>query len=144
MGAARVRCRAVCDTNTVVSALLFQQGRLAWLRRAWSAGAVVPLVCRKTVEELLRVLAYPKFGLDRFEIDDLLGDFLPYAEVIELSPEDWPACRDEGGRVFLALAQQAGADVLVTGDIDLLEVADSFSVKILTPAELEEDLGFAR
>ena len=64
-----MRFRAVCDTNTVVSALLFQQGRLSWLRGAWSAGTVVPLVCRETVEELLRVLAYPKFGLTRGEID---------------------------------------------------------------------------
>ena len=137
-----MRCRAVCDTNTVVSALLFEQGRLAWLRRAWSAGAVVPLVCRETVEELLRVLAYPKFGLVRSEIDDLLGDFLPYAEVVELSPEDWPACRGEGDRVFLALARQADADVLISGDTDLLQLAGVFSVKILTPAELKEDLGF--
>ncbi|MGB5569969.1 MAG: PIN domain-containing protein, partial [Sedimenticolaceae bacterium] len=69
-----MRCRAVFDTNTVVSALLFQQGRLAWIRGAWSAGAIAPVVCKETVEELLRVLAYPKFQLDRNEIDDLLGD----------------------------------------------------------------------
>ena len=137
-----MRCRAVCDTNTVVSALLFQQGKLAWLRGAWSAGAVVPLVCRETVEELLRVFAYPKFRLIRSEIDDLLGDFLPFAEVIEISPDDWPACRDESDRVFLALAKQARADVLITGDADLLEVAETFSVKILTPATVKTMLGF--
>ena len=137
-----MRCRAFFDTNVVVSALLFQQGRLAWLRAAWSAGAVTPLVCRETAEELLSVLAYPKFRLVRSEIDDLLGDFLPFAEAIELSPGDRPPCRDEGDRVFLALAQQAGADALITGDADLLAVAEGFSVKILTPAEFKEYLGF--
>jgi putative PIN family toxin of toxin-antitoxin system len=126
----------------VVSALLFQQGRLSWLRGAWSAGTVVPLVCRETVEELLRVLAYPKFGLTRGEIDDLLGDFLPHAEVIALSPDDWPACRDEHDRVFLALAKHADAEFLITGDADLLAVADAFSVKILTPAGFKDSLGF--
>lgn len=137
-----MRHRAVCDTNTVLSALLFQQGRVAWLRRAWCSGIVVPLVCRETVAELLRVLAYPKFGLGRSEIDELLGDYLPYAEVVELSPDEWPACRDENDRVFLALAKQAGADILVTGDSDLLALADAFSVEILTPAGFEQRLGF--
>ena len=139
-----MRYRAVFDTNTVVSALLFQQGRLAWIRGAWSAGTIVPVVCKETVEELLRVLAYPKFRLDRNEIDDLLGDFLPFAAVIELSPDDWPACRDKDDRVFLALAQQAHADLLISGDADLLEVADTFSVKILTPAALKREIGFGR
>lgn len=128
----------------MVSALLFQHGRLAWLRGAWAAGVVVPLVCRETVEELLRVLAYPKFRLTRIEIDELLGDFLPFAEVVELSPVDWPPCRDQDDRVFLALAQQAGADVLLTGDADMLEIADAFPVKILTPAELKQELGLGR
>ncbi|MGB5562230.1 MAG: putative toxin-antitoxin system toxin component, PIN family [Sedimenticolaceae bacterium] len=137
-----MRCRAVFDTNTVVSALLFQQGRLAWIRGAWSAGAIAPVVCKETVEELLRVLAYPKFQLDRNEIDDLLGDFLPFAEVIDLSPSDWPNCRDEDDRMFLALAEQAQADVLMTGDADLPEVAETFSVKIQTPAALKAELGF--
>ena len=139
-----MRYRAVFDTNTVVSALLFQRGRSAWLRGAWSAGAMVPVVCKETIEELLRVLAYPKFRLDRNEIDDLLGDFLPFAEVIELSPGDWPSCRDEDDRMFLALAEQAHADVLITGDADLLEVAETFSVSIQTPAALKDALGFGR
>ena len=112
------------------------------MRGAWAAGTVVPLVCRETVEELLRVLACPKFGLDRSAIDDLLGDFLPFADVLELSPDDWPVCRDPGARVFLALAKQSDADVLVAGDADLLEIAKTFSVEMLTPAALKEALGF--
>jgi hypothetical protein len=39
-------------------------GRLAWLRDAWAAGAVVPLVCRSTIAEPEQVLFYPKFDLD--------------------------------------------------------------------------------
>ena len=56
--------RVVHDTNVAVSALLFRAGRLAWLRDAWAAGTVVPLVCRSTVAELEQVLFYPKFDLD--------------------------------------------------------------------------------
>ena len=50
--------RAVFDTNVVISALVFGR-RLVWLRHAWAAGSVIPIVCRETVAELLRVLTYP-------------------------------------------------------------------------------------
>ena len=46
--------------------------------------------------------------------------------------------------MFLALAEQAQADVLMTGDADLPEVAETFSVKIQTPAALKAELGFGR
>ena len=64
--------RAVFDTNIVVSTLIFGR-RLAWLRHAWTAGAVTPIVCHETVAELLRVLAYPKFRLDTADREALLG-----------------------------------------------------------------------
>lgn len=127
--------RAVLDTNVVLSALLFRSGRLAWIRRAWQQEQLQPLVCRDTVRELLRVLAYPKFKLTSEEQQELLGDFLPYAEVVEL-PQPWPAlpaCRDPNDQVFLVLAHAAGADVLVTGDGDLLAMQDAFHGLITTP-----------
>jgi len=133
-----VTYRVVFDTNTVVSALLFKDGRLAWLRRSWATGALTPLVCTETVAELLRVLAYPKFRLSRAEIGELLGDFLPFAEIVEVTGGEWPSCRDPDDRVFLALARQTGADALVTGDDDLLDLCDTFPWRILTPAELKE------
>ena len=47
--------RAVFDTNIVVPALVFGQ-RLPWLRRAWANGIAIPVACRETTGELLRVL----------------------------------------------------------------------------------------
>jgi len=56
--------RAVFDTNVVVSALLFGQGRVSWLRTSFRSGSVVPIVSRATVQELVRVLEYPKLALN--------------------------------------------------------------------------------
>lgn len=106
--------RVVLDTNVVLSALLFTSGRLAWIRRAWQREQVQPLVCKETASELLRVLAYPKFKLTAEDRQDLLEDFLPYADVVEL-PQPWPSlpvCRDEKDQVFLVLAQVGQADAL--------------------------------
>ncbi len=140
MGSRQVTLKVVFDTNSVISALVFGQGRLAWLRQAWASGTLVPLVCTQTAQELLRVLAYPKFGLTKDEMDELLGDFLPFAEIVEVVEEDYPTCRDPDDRVFLALAEQAGADAMVTGDDDLLALKEDFPIPILTPAELKDFL----
>ncbi len=130
--------RLVLDTNIVLSALLFGAGRLSWIRRAWQHQQIQPLVCRDTANELLRALAYPKFKLLPQEQTDLLGDFLPCAEVVVL-PTPWPdlpVCRDEKDQVFLVLAHVANADALVTGDADLLAMREMFRGRILSADEL--------
>jgi uncharacterized protein len=132
--------RAVFDTNVVVSALMFGR-RLGWLRRSWASGAVVPIVCRETVAELLRVLAYPKFRLDAADRDTLLADYLPLAEIVSLPnplPELPRACRDRDDAIFLHLAIISQADVLVSGDADLTVLAAAYPV--VSPATLQQRL----
>ena len=129
--------RVVLDTNVVLSALLFTSGRLAWIRRAWLNRQLQPLVCKETASELLRALAYPKFKLTAEDQQDLLEDFLPYADVVEL-PQPWPAlpvCRDEKDQMFLVLAQVGRAEALITGDNDILSMREKFSGLIVTPDE---------
>jgi len=135
--------RVLLDTNIVLSALLFNAGRLAWVRHAWQAQRVQPLVCKATVNELMRVLAYPKFELTKADQEALLADFLPYSDVVEL-PDPWPdlpGCRDEHDQVFLVLAHAGQADFLVTGDADLLAMRERFPRLILTADEFRERVG---
>jgi putative PIN family toxin of toxin-antitoxin system len=115
--------RVVFDTTTVVSALLFENGRLRWLRRHWQEGRCVPLVCRETAAELARVFAYPKFRLSRQERDELLAEYLPSCETLELRERCSVVCRDPKDQMFLDLAQSGNAGLLVTGDQDLLTLA---------------------
>ena len=131
--------RVILDTNIVLSALLFTKGRLAWIREAWQDKCITPIICRETAEELLRVLTYPKFKLSLEDREELLADFLPWAEVAAL-PNPWPEiphCRDPHDHIFMALAKVADADALVTGDKDLLTLRDSFKTPILTADELK-------
>ena len=120
--------RAVLDTNVVLSALVFRGGAAGRLRLAWQQGQVLPLVSTVTVQELLRVLAYPKFRLSQVEQDELLADYLPYAETVRIPqpPPLVPECRDVLDLPFLQLAVTGKAEVLVSGDRDLLAIADEF------------------
>ena len=141
--------RVVLDTNVVVSAGLFTSGRLAWLRAAWKSGATSPLIDSAGADELISVLAYPRFQLSESDIGELLGDYLPWTDVVvveagpapDLTADDnLPTCRDQADQKFLALASISAADALVTGDRALLEMVDLVSFEILTPAELRKRL----
>jgi uncharacterized protein len=135
--------RVVLDTNVAVSALVFQAGRLAWLREAWAAGRVVPLVSAETLAELVRVLAYPKFELSDEETKNVLAHYMEHAEAVRKTgaPPRVPECRDADDRKFLQLAYTAKADALVTGDDDLLSLARKSRVPILTPDAFRTELG---
>ena len=134
--------RVVLDTNVVVSALVFREGRLAWLREAWAAGRVVPLVSAETVAELVRVLAYPKLKLSEEETKNVLAHYMEHAEAVREAGASVrvPECRDPDDRKFLQLAYAAKADALVTGDADLLALAARSRVSILAPDALKAAL----
>ena len=134
--------RTVLDTNVLVSALLFHNSTLAWLRGAWRSRRILPLASRTTTQELIRVLAYPKFALNANEQRDLLDDYLPACEIVTIPvlPPEVPECRDPFDRQFLELALAGNAEVLVTGDVDLLALAERFAVPILSSRKFRQIL----
>ena len=120
--------RVVLDTNVVLSALVFGGGAAGRVRRAWQQGAFLPLASTATVQELVRVLAYPKFRLPQAEQEELLADYLPYTKTVRIPqpPPQVPECRDTQDEPFMHLAAAGKAHVLVSGDRDLLAIAAEF------------------
>ncbi len=145
--------RVVLDTNVLLSALLFRSGAVSSLRHHWQRGDVVPLASRPVTQELMRVLAYPKFKLTAAERQTLLAEYLPWAEVVDPAAptgalQPLPPCRDPHDQMFLELAQAGRARWLITGDQDLLSLASGtgtlFFFQIGTPAALIEQLAAPR
>lgn len=126
--------RIVLDTNLVLSALIFAQGRLVALRHAWQSGQCIPLVSKATTAELIRVLAYPKFKLGDDDQQELLADYLPWCITVRIPnpPPVTPDSRDPFDQPFLQLAVAGKADYLVSGDQDLLTLADRFDCPIVS------------
>ena len=131
--------RPVIDTNVLVSVMLFPTASLAWISEAWRTGAIIPLVSRATVAELVRVLSYSKFRLTTDEREELLESYLRWCEAVVMPdpPPAIPDCRDPSDKPFLELALAGQADALVTGDGDLLVLAPIFPIPIITPVELK-------
>jgi len=132
-GTANPTLRMVFDTNIVIFSLLFAGGRLAWLRAHWRDGGCVPLIARETGTELTRVLAYPKFRLSAQDQLELLSDYLPFCESIRTVQRCPAICRDAKDQQFLDLAQSGQADLLVTGDADLLQMTGETNFAIISP-----------
>ena len=84
---------------------------------------------------------HPKFRLNEAERDELLGEYLPWCETVVVDwPVDVPDGRDPDDRMFLELAVSASADALVTGDSDLLELAPTLDMPVLTPGAFRAQL----
>jgi putative PIN family toxin of toxin-antitoxin system len=128
----------VLDTNIILSALIFNGDTPRALRKAWQRRRLQALVSKVTVTELIRVLAYPKFHIDADDREQLLADYLPYCRVVTVPPgiTGLPICRDPFDPPLLELAAAGNTDYRVTGDQDLLVIADSLPFTIVTASEL--------
>ena len=129
--------KVVLDTNVVLSALLFAQGRLVRLRVAWQQASFHPLASTATTRELMRALSYPKFKLTVDDRRELLADYLPYCTTVSMPATlpGTPSCRDAPDVPFLQLAIVGKADFLATGDKDLLSLVGRIRSPIITADE---------
>lgn len=116
------RMRAVLDTNVVISALLFK-GEVSRLHSLWRKKAFTPIASGEMVAEYIRVLAYPKFGLTETEIENIIQEeLLPYVEPVTVTDRLNGVCLDPDDDKFLACAEAAKADAIVSGDEHLLRL----------------------
>ncbi len=112
------------------------------MREAWYAGRCEPVVSKATVDELIRVLGYPKFKLVADEQRELLADYLPWCRTVTIPAKlpRTPPCRDPFDLPFLQLAVVGKADFLVRGDRDLLGIKSRLLCPIVTLEAFLADL----
>jgi putative PIN family toxin of toxin-antitoxin system len=133
--------KVVLDTNVLISILLFG-GKLEFIRQAWRSGKINLIFCKDTLEELLKVLHYPKFGLTEDEITYLVEiEIMPYATLIEKRINLRSSIvEDKDDIKFLECALSGKVDYLVSGDKALLNLKNFKGVEIITPSQLAEKL----
>lgn len=116
--------RLVLDTNVWLDWLIFDDPAIAPLRTARDGGAIEIVIDTPCRDELVRVLAYPKFALDDQSQRQLLAqadqncirlDALRYP-----MPDSLPLCKDPDDVKFQSLACASVADWLISKDNALL------------------------
>jgi uncharacterized protein len=125
--------RVVLDTNVLVSGLAYPESIPGRIIRAWHHGAVGVVLSRFILDEMVRVLPKLKrIELTESEIRDLTDSLMLMAEIVEPNAKPEKNLRDKTDRAVLGTLVAAQADYLVTGDKDLLALADRYP--IVTPA----------
>lgn len=125
--------RVVVDTNVFISAALKEKTPP---EAAVHLAAESHLLLKSTIteRELFVTLDRPRLApliLPRFR--DWLRELMAAAELVEIA-ERITACRDPKDDKFLELAVAGRADLIVTGDADLLVLNPFRDISIVTPA----------
>lgn len=129
------RERVVIDTNVFISGLLSSTSVPAQVvERAVSHHHV--LASRDTLRELMEKWLAPRFDryVPRSRREALLERLAPNVELVEIV-QQVRACRDPKDDKFLEVAVNGEADVLVSGDQDLLVPHPFRATDIVTPAD---------
>lgn len=129
------RARVVFDTNVLISGALSTTSTLALaMEKAINDGQL--LASTATLRELMEKLLSAKFDpyVSRETRDVLLLRLAPLVEIVEVV-QTIQASRDPKDDKFLEVAVNGRADLLVTGDADLLELNPFRGIAILTPAD---------
>ena len=127
--------RVVVDTNVLISAALDDESVPARARNlALTHGQLIGT--EATIQEFATKLLSSKFDpyVTRAARQTLLQRLQPVIKIVPVV-QTVKACRDPGDDKFLEAAINGRADVIITGDKDLLALHPFSGVEILSPAD---------
>lgn len=134
--------RVVLDTNILVSGLMFPDSTPGNIVAAWSEADFDVVSSHEQLAEIGRVLAYPKIrrilGWDEQQIERFIRRLYVRVEVVEPAPDAVETPRDPDDAPILGALVAGDADIVVTGDRDLLTLRDRYPIE--TPAEFASRL----
>lgn len=125
--------RVVLDTNVIVSGLGWG-GPSAAILDAVSDGQLVLVTSDPLLDELRRVLAYPKLA-NVIDGGAQLADVVAASAVVVTPTSVLAIINDESDNRVLEAAVVGAADYIVSGDADLLDLSSFNDVPIMAPAE---------
>ena len=135
--------RAIIDTNVFIAGLLWRGSPHVLLEHA-RAGTLTVISSSTLIAELAGVLGRAKFAAilskTSTSLERTTAEVRQLAEIIDPPPLEHPVCRDSTDDHVLALALSANADMVVSGDDDLLVLGSFANIPIVTPAEAAQRL----
>lgn len=127
--------RIVCDTNVLISALVFPGGPPDQVFELARAGQVEHFTSPDILAEFRKVLS-EKFRYSETEAGEFVGSVVAMSTLVYPSLRLRVITRKDADNRILEAAKAAEADLLVTGDRrDLLPLVDYDGIKIVTPAD---------
>jgi putative PIN family toxin of toxin-antitoxin system len=126
--------RVVLDTNVLVSGLAYPGSVPGRIVAAWRQGTLDVALSRYILDEMVRVLPrLARVAMSAEDTRDLADSFLFLADIVEPAGAPEAQLRDAKDQPVLQTLRSSAAHYLITGDKDLLALADRYP--ILTPAQ---------
>lgn len=127
--------RIVCDTNVLVSGLLFGGNCRAVIGMV-AKGRIDGFTSNALLAELEGVLLRPKFGLEASQVAAIVD--LVRRTFMTVSPREavTAVIDDPDDNAVLEAALAAGADLVVSGDEHLLRLGEFRGIRMISPAAL--------
>jgi len=136
--------RAVLDANVLISSLISRKGAPGQILDAWLQGQFQICVSTAILNEMSRVLKYPRIAerLGPDDADRTMYYLSALAEWVDVKSELAVLTRDPSDNAYLACALGGGVDYLVTGNIShFAEAGETYhEVRIISPRSFLEIL----
>lgn len=123
----------VVDTNVLISGYLWK-GKPRHVLKLLRSGPYRLLYARQTLDELVRVLSL-KFSLDASEIYRIVEDIRAFGKEVNIASKECPVSADSSDNVFVNLALDGKAEIIVSGDSHLLRLKKFKGIEIISVSE---------
>jgi putative PIN family toxin of toxin-antitoxin system len=134
--------RIVLDTNVLLSGLMLPTSGPGQIINAWRLAQFDLVLSQPMLNEIARVLTYPKIRKRLCWDDKAIQRFILLlrfkAEIVDISLTKINVPADPADNPILATLIAAHAEYLITGDQDLLVLRQNYP--ILTPTEFAKKL----
>lgn len=123
----------VFDTNVLISGYLWR-GKPRQVIQLVKEGFFRLLYCSNSLDELIRILSL-KFELTELEIYKIILDIKNIGRKVNISSKEHPIHEDDTDNLFINLAIDGNAKLIVSGDSHLLKLKDYRGIEIITVDE---------
>lgn len=126
--------RVIFDNNVLISAALLKNS-IPFIALKKATTSHILLCSRNIFNEFFNTIYKPKFDryfVDNFARDEFIISFISITINIEVN-HAIDICRDPKDNMYLELALSGNADIIITGDTDLLVLHPFGIVSIITP-----------
>ena len=131
--------RIVCDTNVLVSGILFEGDSREILLLA-SRDRVTNFISDAIRHEVKDVLLRPTFSISPQQAIVIIALFRDTFELVYPAIQNNVVQSDPGNNCILDAAMEARADVIVSGDKRLRSLEQWQGIRILSPKELVQEI----
>lgn len=129
--------KIILDTNILISALGWK-GKPKQIFKQVLEKELELVISQKQLQELKRVMNYPKFSFTENQKTKFLSILLEIANIVETHDNLDIIKEDPDDNIILETAIENNADIIITGDQHLLKLQKFKNIKIITPAEFLE------